>query len=124
MKWLANLKFKSGALLLMDNKLTDSQIKRKKQLLVEHERLSRLFVEDRFQFELEKKREIEKIINNAKSKQKDSLMKLQKNWDDTMKNSGSPHNRFILNKILFKDHVNNYFKPALICSPVKKNNEK
>ena len=105
----------------MDDKLTDRQSRLKKQALADHERLSRLFIENRFKFELERKRAIEKKLNKIKNeKLRDDLIKLQAKWDNILKNAGSKHNRFVLIQMLFWDHVNDYFRPALNCFSFKK----
>ncbi|MFH1154793.1 MAG: hypothetical protein V1793_13340 [Pseudomonadota bacterium] len=94
----------------MDDKLTDQKARLKEEALAEHKRLSQLFIENRFQFELERNAAIEKLIQKAKS---DKLRQLQTRWDNILKNSGSGHNRFVLIQMLFWDHINNHFRPAL-----------
>ncbi|MCD4722024.1 MAG: hypothetical protein K8S13_19500 [Desulfobacula sp.] len=104
----------------MDDKLTELRAQLKEQALKDHERLSRLFIEDRFKFELERKEAIEKKLNIKNEKLRNNLIKLQKKWDDILKNSGSSHNRFVLIQMLFWDHVNDHFRPALNCFGSKK----
>lgn len=88
--------------------------KREKEALKEHARLSRLFMEDRFAFERERKRMIDEIINSAKDKEeKNRLKALQDSWDRKMKNAGSKHNRFALTQTLFWEHFYEVWQPAL-----------
>ncbi len=84
------------------------------QAIAEHERLSQLFKENRFLFELERKQAIEKTINRIKRKKlQENLKKLQAKWDKTLKNSGSAHNRFVMVQMLLWDAVHNEWLPAL-----------
>ena len=100
----------------MDNKFADRRAQLKEQALKDHERLSHLFIEDRFKFELERKRVIEKKLKNIKNeKRRGNLIKLQKKWDNILKNSGSAHNRFILIQMLLWGQVYDQFRPALNC---------
>ena len=100
----------------MDSKLTDRQIRLKEQALADHERLSRLFRENRFKFELERKETITKFINKTEGDElRNNLIQLQNKWDNILKNSGSSHNRFVLIQMLFWDYINDHFRPALNC---------
>jgi hypothetical protein len=92
----------------------DNREQREKEAIEEHERLHKLFKENRFAFELERKRAIEKIINSARTEQeKERLRALQASWDHKIKNAGSKDNRFILAQTLFWDHFNNVWTPAI-----------
>ncbi len=85
-----------------------------KRAIEEHERLHRLFKENRFAFELERKKMVNEIIENAGSEaQKNRLRKMQESWDKTMKNAGSKHNRLVLAQHLFWEHVNNIWNPSI-----------
>ena len=95
---------------------TDIKFRWKDQALAEHEEMSRLFKENRFKFELERKNAIEATINKVENKgHRKNLRQLQKKWDNILKNSGSRHNRFVLIQMLFWDQVNNNYRPALNC---------
>lgn len=83
-----------------------------KEALTEHDRLSRLFRENRFMFELERKKLIEKQINQYPV-QKQSLTELQARWDSRLKHAGSAHNRFVLMQTLFWDEIVGHWLPAL-----------
>jgi hypothetical protein len=84
----------------------------KKESLKRHEERSQLFKENRFMFEIEAKKEVEKLIKSAPPERQDSLRKLQKKWDNAMKGAGK-HNRLIVAKTLLMDQFINKFKPAL-----------
>ena len=80
----------------------------------EHARLHRLFEEDRFAFELERKRKIEAIISSAGSEeQKKSLRVLQASWDKKMRGAVSQHNRFVLAQTFFWEHFHEKWHPAI-----------
>jgi len=85
----------------------------KREALAEHDRLSRLYVENRFAFELERKQLIADCINNYSNRQNDSLQDIQHKLDHTLKNSGSIHNRLVLMQMFFWDQVKERFNPAL-----------
>lgn len=85
-----------------------------KQAIEEHERLSRLFRENRFMFELERKKQIENTLNRIEKKAlKDELQEMQNQWDKLMKHAGSPHNRLILMQSLLWDAIRNRWLPSL-----------
>ena len=87
---------------------------REEKALEEHARLHRLFQENRFAFELERKRAIEAVIQSARSEEmKDRLRALQASWDQTMKHAGPKENRLVLAKTLFWDHFYRVWTPAL-----------
>jgi len=80
----------------------------------EHEQMSRLFRENRFSFELERKKKISACINNAPNlKKKEELQEIQNNIDRILNNSGSEHNRFVLMQMFFWDQVKGQFNPRL-----------
>jgi sulfite reductase alpha subunit-like flavoprotein len=82
--------------------------------LTEHERLNRLFKENRFAFELEKRRLINQIIESAgKESEKEKLRAIQDAWDSRMKNAGSKQNRLTLARHLFFEHVEKIWNPAI-----------
>lgn len=110
----------SGILCLIGAKIMDktnwaeNKEQREKEAMEEHERLHKLFKENRFAFELERKRAIEKIINSARTEQeKEKLRALQSGWDNRLKNAGTKHNRFIMAQTMFWDHFNNVWTPAI-----------
>ena len=86
---------------------------REQRTLAEHDRLSRLYVENRFAFELERKKLIEECINNHSNRQKTFLQDIQHKLDHILKNSGSIHNRLVLMQMFFWDQVKERFNPAL-----------
>ncbi len=84
------------------------------QAIAEHERLSKLFRENRFQFELERKQAIESTIDRIERKElQKNLKELQAKWDETLKHSGSAHNRFVMVQMLLWDAVHNQWLPAI-----------
>ena len=92
----------------------DKKEERKKKALKEHERLSKLFRENRFAFERERKRMIDEIINSAKDEElRDRLRDMQRSWDKKMKGAGSEHNRFVLAHALFWKHLHEVWQPAI-----------
>jgi len=87
---------------------------REKKWLAEHDRLSRLFSEDRFAFERERKWLIDKTINRCRSRtSRHRLRELQRNWDTILKHAGSEHNRYVLIQMLFWNQVRDVWTPAL-----------
>ncbi len=105
----------------MNDKFTDRQTRWKEMALQEHERLARLFRQDRFKFELERKNAIEEIIKDAETEERRSnLRKLQRRWDNILKNAGSSHNRLVLIQMFFWDNINDLFLPALDCIQARK----
>ena len=87
---------------------------RKKKALEEHDRLHRLFVEDRLSFERELKTMINTIINSVRNKEeKEKLKALQAKWDKRMKGAGSKNNRFVLAQMFFWEHFQEKFNPTL-----------
>ncbi|MCU0580394.1 MAG: DUF3135 domain-containing protein [Desulfobacterota bacterium] len=92
----------------------ENREEREEKALEEHARLQRLFRENRFAFELERKRAIEAVIQSARSEEmKDRLRAIQASWDQTMKHAGPKENRLILAKTLFWDHFHRVWTPAL-----------
>jgi hypothetical protein len=88
--------------------------KRKEKALENHARLHKLFVEDRFSFERERKRTIDDFIDSVEDKdQRENLRLLQGKWDRIMRNAGSRHNRLILAQTLFWEHFNEVFLPNI-----------
>ena len=87
---------------------------REEQALEEHARLHRLFKENRFAFELERKQAIEAVIQSARTEEmKERLRALQASWDHTMKHAGPKENRLVLAKTLFWDHFHQVWTPAI-----------
>jgi len=103
-----------GAKIMEKTNWAENKEQREKEAMEEHERLHKLFKENRFAFELERKRAIEKIINSARTEQeKEKLRALQSGWDNRLKNAGTKHNRFIMAQTMFWDHFNNVWTPAI-----------
>jgi len=87
---------------------------REKKALEEHARLRRLFKENRFAFELERKKAIAAVIESARTEEmKEGLRALQASWDRTMKHAGPKENRLVLAKTLFWDHFHQVWTPAI-----------
>ena len=113
---MCNIRFdeRMGILNRVGDMLMKDRSKLRKKGMEEHERLSRLFLEDRLAFEVERKRRIERAINRSRSKAgRIRLRSLQQEWDNVLKNAGSPHNRFILIQMLFWNQVRDVWSPAL-----------
>jgi len=88
--------------------------KYEQKALAEHERMSRLFRENRFLFELERQKAIEKIINRVKRKKlKKQLQMRQARWDKLLRNSGTVQNRLVLIQMMLWDAVNTEWLPAI-----------
>jgi len=88
--------------------------KREKESLEKHARLSKLFKEDRFAFERERKRMIDEIINSVEDEdQKDRLRVFQESWDKKMRGAGSRHNRFVQAQTLFWEHFHETWHPTI-----------
>jgi len=84
---------------------------RQRQCLEEHDRLSNLFVSNRFAFELERKRLIQSTIDSNENRER--LQKQQNEWDKILNGIGSAENRFAMIQSLFwHDFVNNW-QPGL-----------
>lgn len=86
----------------------------KEKYLAYHERMSRLFKENRFQFELERKKAIEELIDESPTEhRKEALRSLQKRWDTVVNHSGARHNRLVMAEVFFWDFVRDVWLPAL-----------
>jgi len=97
--------------------------KREAASLAEHQRLSRLFRENRFLFEIERKKMIAEIIDSAgDEEQKNSLRSLQDAWDKRMKSAGSEHNRYVLAQTFFWEHFHEKWHPTIKKSSQALNN--
>ncbi|MCD6265581.1 MAG: DUF3135 domain-containing protein [Deltaproteobacteria bacterium] len=95
-------------------KWEEEKEKREKKALENHARLSKLFKEDRFAFERERKRMIDEIINSVEDEeQKNRLRAFQESWDKKMRGAGSRHNRFVLAQTLFWEHFHETWQPAI-----------
>ncbi len=88
--------------------------KREQQALERHARLAKLFKENRFSFERERRRMIEEIIESAEDEAlKARLRELQEDWNRRMRGAGSSHNRFVLAKAFFWEHFHGVWQPAI-----------
>jgi hypothetical protein len=88
--------------------------KREKESLERHRKLSKLFRENPFAFELERKKMIEEVISSVDDvEQGERLRSLQDAWEKRMKGAGSPQNRFVLAKMIFLDHLNEVWNPSI-----------
>lgn len=96
-------------------KWEEEKEKREKEALKKHAMLSKLFKEDRFAFERERKRMIEEIISSVENeKQRKRLKALQESWDKKMRGAGSNHNRFIQAQTLFWEHFHETWHPSIV----------
>ena len=97
-----------------DGLWTDEELQRMEaETLKEHKRMFDLYEIDPFKFEAEKKEKIEEFINSVPEEHKESLRILQKEWDESMNESGSPQDRMMMaKKVLFK-HIMSKFQPAV-----------
>nr|HDN01013.1 DUF3135 domain-containing protein [Deltaproteobacteria bacterium] len=87
---------------------------REKAALEEHERLHRLFVEDRLSFERERKNAIKELIESTEDEgMRERLWELQRSWDKRMKHAGSRANRFVLAQTFFWEHFEEVWHPAI-----------
>lgn len=95
-------------------KWEEEKEKREKESLEKHARLSKLFKEDRFAFERERKRMIDEIINSVEDEeQRNRLWALQESWDKKMKGAGSRHNRLVLSQTFFWEHFHEIWHPTI-----------
>ncbi len=87
---------------------------RRRKALEQHERLHRLFKEDRFAFERWRRQAIEEVINSAPDPElRAKLWKQQEDWERRMKNAGTPQNRLVLAKTFFWAHFFEKWMPAI-----------
>lgn len=88
--------------------------KRERESAERHAGLSKLFKENRFAFERERKRLIDEVINGVEDeRRRESLRALQASWDKKMRGAGSKHNRFVLARTFFWEHFHEVWVPAL-----------
>ena len=88
--------------------------KRERESLEKHTGLSKLFKEDRFAFERERKRMIDEIINSVEDEeQRNRLRAFQDSWDKKMRGAGSRHNRFVQAQTLFWEHFHETWQPTI-----------
>lgn len=86
----------------------------REQALETHRRRCRLFEENRFAFELERKRAIREVIDSAPDPElRKKLEAWQASWDMKMRHAGSPHNRFTLAQAFFWDHFFEDWLPTI-----------
>ena len=91
----------------------ESRERRKKEALEQHAKLAKMFREDRFSFELERKRLIGETINEMPEKMRESMYSLQEKINKRLNNAGSPYNRMVLMNMMFRQQVLDVFLPAL-----------
>ena len=94
-------------------KVDKEKEEREKKSLEEHERRSKLFKENRFMFEIERKKEIEALIKNAPPEYQEKLKEIQAEWDRTVKGAGNKHNRLVLAEHMLMDYFQRSFVPAV-----------
>jgi hypothetical protein len=99
---------------MIDVQKKKSLFQHEETALENHKKMSRLFKENRFLFELKRKKAIEEVINNAPTEERKLFLKdSQQKWDQILKSSGSADNRFVLIQMLFWNQVNEQFNPGL-----------
>ncbi len=99
---------------MVRSKWSQEKEQREKASLNKHARLSKLFKENRFAFELERKKRIADLINRVEDpEQRQRLWSMQADWDIKMKNAGSAHNRYVLAQTFFWEHFHEKWQPAL-----------
>jgi len=84
----------------------------KNEALEKHEKLSTLFKENRFMFEVTTKKQIQEFIKSSPPEYQQKLRELQATWDGAMNGAGK-HNRLVLAKSLFMDNFINNFQPSV-----------
>jgi len=94
--------------------------KKEKKALEEHKRRSKLFKENRFMFEIERKKEIEALIKSAPPEYQGKLRETQTEWDRTMKGAGNKHNRLVLAEYMLMNYFQGAFVPAVNNAAGKK----
>lgn len=92
-----------------------SKEEKHQEYLNEHERLAKLFVTDRFAFEIERKRLIDESIDDMcwSDETKERMREQQKDLDRILKGAGSTENRLVMIQALVWHHVVNTSQPAL-----------
>jgi len=94
--------------------LLAEKAEREKRALEKHARLSRLFKEDRFAFERERRRLIDEVISSAgDEKLRGRLRSFQGSWDRKLRGAGSEHNRFVIAQRLFWEHFYEIWQPNI-----------
>lgn len=79
-----------------------------------HNRMARLFVEDRLAFERERKMLLDDFFNSIKDEAKRRRLRaMQASFDQKMNHAGSDHNRFILAQTIFWDHFYDVWQPGI-----------
>jgi len=81
--------------------------------------LRKLYKENRFLFEIERRRMINEFISNAPEEYQRQLYKLQAKWDKAMRGASNKHDRFILAQTLFYEQIEK-FRSAINSFVVKK----
>ncbi len=88
--------------------------KREKKALERHARLHKLFLENRFAFERERKRIIDDFLDSIEDEERiNKLRAIQKSWDNKMRHAGSAHNRLVLAQTIFWSHFYDKWCPAI-----------
>ena len=88
--------------------------KRRKESLENHARLHRLFLENRFSFERERKRAVQELIDSVQDEEmKAKLLALQASWEKRMRGAGSAQNRFVLAQTFFWEHFHQVWNPTI-----------
>lgn len=89
--------------------------RRKEAFSKEFDRLAKLYKENRFAFEIERKKIIDHEIDSlpCSEKQREKRREEQKNIDRMMKHAGSVENRMSLIQSIFWHHMVNNWQPAI-----------
>lgn len=95
-------------------KWQEEKLKREKEALDRHARLSKLFREDRLAFERERRRTLDEFFDAIEDEEtRDELKAFQRAWETRMKHAGSAHNRFVLAQTFFWEHFYESWTPAI-----------
>lgn len=96
---------------------------REKAALERHERLSKLFRENRFLFEMEVRKMRDAVIDNAPDESlRQKLRAIQNDWDRKLNGAGTRDNRFVLARTFFWEHFNDVWLPGIQQVNIRLNN--
>lgn len=80
----------------------------REEALEKHKWMSELFKKNRFMFEVEAKKEVEKFINSAPEEYRETLQNLHEQWKNTLKGAGSKHNRLVLAQHMLNEQIQRF----------------
>ncbi len=96
-----------------NGKMNSNDDKIEKKALEKHKRFSRLLKNNRLLFELERKKEIEKLIENSPPELQEKLKTLQEDWDRRMSGAKYENNRLVFAREMLMKHLYQKLKPQL-----------